>query len=173
MSDNPMMPQGPGPSAPTPSQAHMAPLAKNHQAVSAMFDATQKALKQSANVRQELDKLTGMGDVVTGEDVIEGAGRIVAKGGDPLAMAGVLADMPSEGGSAALAGWIAQHDMAAKQHEAMLQAANEVARHQLGVSSLHMIAAHSMNPQSQAPSLAPAAPQNQLSPPTTPVNGVS
>jgi hypothetical protein len=130
------------------------------------FKAVKVALGRTQRVADELQSLVHLGDLVTPEDVVKGAGNLVAHGEDPLQLAGYLADMPPQPGEA-LADWVGQHAQAMMVNEQKLLQAANAARHQLGVSSLHMLAAHSIRPQGQGPALTPGATDNALAPADT------
>lgn len=114
-------------------------LSAKHQEAQNQFDAVSSASTRMNRLRSELDSLRELGDTVTPDDVMDSAGRLVASGADPLSLAGLLADMPEQGGEA-LAGWVAQHDEAAQQKAGQIDQAQQVAKHQLGVSAIHAMA---------------------------------
>jgi hypothetical protein len=93
--------------------------------------------------------------------VIGAAGKLVSKGEEPMALAGVLADMPDQPGEA-LQSWVGQLAQKFAVTAAKVDAAHVVARHQLGVSAVHGLLAQAtnsprpMNPASSAPALNPA-----------------
>ena len=120
-------------SSPTPPVS----AADAHEQAKAHYAKTTAADSMLNSVRAELDKLTSLGDTVTSEDVIQAAGRLVAAGLTPMAMAGLLADMP-EGGQA-LANWVAVHDQDVTQREAQLAPVHALVRHQVGVTGLHSL----------------------------------
>lgn len=160
-------PGGPAPGGPPPGMPTSFGEARNileaqHGRNKAAFEATNKALAGMDSLRQSLARLTEKGDVVTPEDVIEEAGKLVGRGLDPMALAGVLADMPQQGGGQALAGWLAQHAMAAAASEQQIKAQNNVARHAMGVSALHELMGHSIGqalmPQQGEPGFEPPNP---------------
>lgn len=113
-----------------------------HGQAKAAYDQTGKALGILDHMRKGLERLSDKGDMVTSEDIISEAGKLVAHGIDPMALAGILAEMPQEGGGEALGGWIMSHAIQAAQAEAQVMAAHEAARHQMGVTALHVIMAH-------------------------------
>src|SRR6202012_2972788 len=116
-----------------------------HDQASAQYAATGKAMGRMDKIRTGLGALTKMGSAVTPEDVIEGAGKLVAGGESPMEVASLLADMPQ--GGEALTAWLAEHTATTAAKEAQIKSVHEAARHQLGVSSIHALAAHSLNPQ--------------------------
>lgn len=116
-------------------------LLQQHNRNKAAFEATGKALKQLDTIRKGLEHLADKQDVVTMEDVVEEAGKLVAHGIDPVALAGVLADAPQEGGGEALGGWVASHAQTAAGAEQQLMAQHNLLRHQVGMSAIHMMMA--------------------------------
>lgn len=86
-------------------------------------------------VRSELDELAKLGDTVTPEDVIKGAGALVGAGFDPTQMATMLAQMPTAGGQA-LAAWVQQADAGAQQHEASMAQAMQQSKIHMGATAL-------------------------------------
>lgn len=117
-------------------------LQKAHGQAKAMFENTTKNLARIDAIRKGLERLSDKGDVVTTEDIIEEAGKLVGHGIDPNALAGLLADMPQEGGGEALGGWVATHAITAAAAEQQLLVAHNVARHQMGVAAMHAITAN-------------------------------
>lgn len=114
-----------------------------HDNARAAFEKTAELVRRADQVRKGLAKLTKMGDQVTHEDVVGEAGKLVAKGEDPLVLAGLLADMPADGGGEALAGWVAAHAQQAGQTEQQILQAHEAAKHQMGVAAIHVLQAAS------------------------------
>jgi len=142
---------------------------ENHQRTVAMFDQTKGALKKLDVIRKSLERLADKQDVVTMDDVIQEAGKLVAHGIDPMALAGILADAPQEGGGEALGGWVAAHAQAAAQGEQQLMQQHDQVRNDMGVSAIHMMMAHHnaqmMNPGTAVAMGRPEDPQgNDLSP---------
>lgn len=107
----------------------------------AAFDVTGKAIKQLDLIRKGLERLSDKQDMVTLDDIIHEAGQLVSHGIDPVAMAGVLADAPQEGGGEALGGWVASHAQNAAQAEQGLIAQHEQNTHDMGVAALHSMMA--------------------------------
>ena len=111
-----------------------------HQKVRAVYDKVDETKQQLTRVRGELDKLMNLGDMVSEDDVIGAAGRLVGHGLGAEAMAELLATMPMQGGQA-LAGWIATQDAQLKQHEFMVHHTQQGLRHELGQSAMRVLAA--------------------------------
>lgn len=119
-------------------------LTQHMKRAKAAFDNTGKALKQVDLIRKGLEKLGDKQDMVTMEDIIKEAGTLVSHGIDPIAMAGVLADAPQEGGGEALGGWVQSHAQTAMQAEQQLKAQHEMNGHVMAVAAMHSIMAASM-----------------------------
>lgn len=120
-----------------------------HDQAKAHFDAASQAIGRMDRVRAELGELARKGTAITPEDVIHGAGKLVAGGEDPMQLAGLMADMPVNGGDA-LAAWIAEHYQATAQKEAQLRQGYEASRHSAGVAALHSLMGHVVHPQGTA-----------------------
>lgn len=141
--NSPQPPGGPaaaGRSAMTFDESRKA-VAQWHSRNRAMYEETGKALKQLDHIRKGLERLADKQDVVTMEDVVEEAGKLVAHGIDPVALAGILADAPQEGGGEALGGWVATHAQTAAQGEQAMIVQHNIAKHDMGVSAIHMLMA--------------------------------
>lgn len=117
----------------------LARLQAAHDTASAQFDQTQAAVKMLEIVKAEMGKLSALGDMVTPEDVIEGAGTLVAKGAPAAQMAALLTSMPQSGGPA-LQAWLAQQEAMVAQREAQLIPAHRVLGHRMVQSALGLIA---------------------------------
>jgi len=113
-----------------------------HDVASARLDKLDAAGALLGKVRTELDSLVKMGDTVSQDDVIKSSGKLVAAGLAPMAVAGLLADMPQAGGEA-LQAWVRQHDMQVRQREQQLATVHAQARHQAGIAGMQLLAGHS------------------------------
>lgn len=161
---------GPNPMAPAPSPlAGSAPGPVAHPDISSWLETLQaqfaksgKALRLVGGFESQLEKLQKLGDTVSPDDVVEAAGKMVDQGADPLALAGLLADMPDGGG--AIAGWLAQHTAALAAQKSQLAAVHEALRHQLGVTSLHALTSVTMHPASASRGLQPSSAGAALTP---------
>src|SRR3954471_9310427 len=123
-----------------------------HDKVKAQFQHVGEVGKNLSGVSNILDGLVKLGDVVTEDDVVKAAGKIVGKGLLAAnAMAGILAGMPENGGGEALAGWIAQHDQEIKQQQMQVEQLHEAVGHQLAVSAHHVIGEALGGPMVEAP----------------------
>lgn len=147
---NPGMPQAPaapqtdsmaGPQAPDMNGLlpHMeAGLQQN----AAQYGKIKEVIGKAQVIRTQLDELVKMGDMVTTEDLVHHASKLVAKGIGAAEIAGILSEAPEQG--EALAGWINMKDQKLRQEEAQLQQMASLSRHNMGVSSLRLLGAHAM-----------------------------
>jgi hypothetical protein len=117
-------------------------LMQEHMRNKAAYEATSKALKQLDVIRKGLSKLADKQDIVTLDDVVEEAGKLVSHGIDPVSLAGILAEAPQEGGGEALGGWVASHAQTAMQAEQQMIQQHNLIQHQMGVSAVHLLMAH-------------------------------
>lgn len=104
------------------------------------FEKLQEAVGRLRVVRQEMDKLLGLGDMVSEDDVVGAAAGLVAGGLTAPAVAGLLADMPTA--PEAIKEWVAQHDQGVRAREAQLEQVMRLARHELAVSGLRQLIGH-------------------------------
>ena len=91
-------------------------------------------------VREELDDLMNMGDMVRPEDVIQAAGRLVGHGFGAENLAQLLSDMPTTGGQG-LASWIRMHDITVTQAEQKLNQDTNVTQSRMGIAAIKSLAA--------------------------------
>jgi hypothetical protein len=106
----------------------------------AQYDKLAESRQRLDVVREQLDKLTALGDTVSSEDVVDAAAEMVAHGLGALPMATLLADMPA--GGQALQSWLQQQDQQVRQREAALARPLKLAQHQLAVAGLHNLTGH-------------------------------
>lgn len=100
-----------------------------------------KQAQQTLDVaRAQMDKLAAKGDNVTIEDLVKVAGRLVARGLDPTAMASMLADAPQEN-NGLLAEWVKKQDVELTQREQHLKLVMRSTRFQLGMKGIGMVKA--------------------------------
>jgi hypothetical protein len=134
LNTNPLAPQG-GETPPDPIEM----MHSQHVNMKALFDMTAEKMAHQGAIREALQGLASKGDMVSAEDVIKGAGDMVARGAySAQEMARVLADMPQSG--QALAQWVKarlQQNIVMGQQ---LAQAHSLARHELGVSGLRYLA---------------------------------
>jgi hypothetical protein len=151
-------PEGLGLASP-PSTPALDPvqIKSNHDQIKAAFGATTQAIAKVDRIRTELTKLSEMGDVVTTEDVIKGAGTLVGHGIDAHVLAGIMADMPESGPQ--IAGWLATHVENLGALEQRLMAQKEVQREHLGHAGMQLLMSHVMSggTPAGAPSPSPSA----------------
>lgn len=125
-----------------------------HDMTKTKYDKLAEAKAMLEKVKKELLPLTKMGDLVSQDDVIKAAGKLVGHGLGASAVAGILADMPADG--QALAAWVAQHVVGIQQREQQLGPLLTSTQHELGVHALQLLAAHSIHGQAEAPGALPA-----------------
>lgn len=101
------------------------------------FDKLLEARGKMDVIQNLLSKLVDMGDMVTQEDVIKAASKIVASGVDAKGVAAMLADMPEKG--ELLAPWLQQHKEQIDAKEQQLTQVTEDVRHHMGVSALQQL----------------------------------
>lgn len=128
-----------------------------HKAARGQVAKLQDSLGMVDHVRQELGTLSALGEAVTPEDVIKGAGTLVGHGADPVGMAGLLADMP-EGGQA-LNAWLQQQTAKVTQNEQQLQQQMLGARHTAATAALHSLTMNHISSKFAAAQQPTAAPQ--------------
>jgi hypothetical protein len=107
----------------------------------AAYRTGQRAQQVLDHLREELDGLMDMGDVVGPDDIIGAAGRLVGKGIGAQQLATLLATMPTVGGQG-LASWVRMHDLTIRQAEASLAQHNKIAQHNMGVAGMRSLAAN-------------------------------
>lgn len=136
MSDNPLQMPAAGAQAPSapPAPASRPPT----------LDEALKGLVEARHrmdvVREQLDHLMKLGDMVKPEDVVESAGKAVAEGVSPEGMAAMLSEMPEQ--PEQLAEWIAQHDQEIRVKEQQLTEVTQVVSHKLAVQGFRQLMQH-------------------------------
>lgn len=121
-------------------QPHMDAIDMAHAQTSAQYQKLKKSDSTLKQVRDQLEKLTLMGDAVTQDDVVDAAGHLVGHGLGAMPMAELLASMPPDG--QALQSWVAQHMQGLVGREQQLNQAKTAMQHKLGTSALHLLTAH-------------------------------
>lgn len=106
----------------------------------ARYEAVKKSVGMLDAVRRELGSLRDKGDFISEDDVVRSAGSLVHEGLDPQAMAGLLADMPSN--PQGMSDWVEHLWSTMSQREAMLMPQLAQARHAMGVAALQALAGH-------------------------------
>lgn len=149
-------------------------LAEAHATAKAQFGKLAEARSMLDQAKTQLGDLTRLGDMITPEDVIKAAGRLVASGLSPMAMAKLLSDMPEKGDQ--LQAWLGQHVQDLAQREQQLDPVLEQMRHSLGVAAMRSLVGHSLLPSSSpmTPAAAPApgpSEGNALAPAAAPAGG--
>jgi hypothetical protein len=128
------LPSSPAPAGPSPN-----PLEAQHDAALSMYDKTSEWMWHQQTLADALSKLGKLGDLVTADDVIKAAGKLVSTGThSPMEMASILADMP-QAGSSAIASWL--QTLAAKNAQTTQQvtAMHKQAQHKLGVAAMGLL----------------------------------
>lgn len=140
-------PAGPDTAAPGPRNGDKADTSgpfggvhANLNRISAAYDTGKRAQQILDHVREELDGLMDMGDIVRPEDVVASAGRLVGKGLGAQQLAELLSSMPTVGGEG-LASWVRMHDMTIRQAESNLERENSVVRSRMGVAAFKSLVA--------------------------------
>lgn len=136
---------------------------QQHSAAQAKLDKMQEISDQASAVSTQLKHLTTLGDLVTEEDVVKSASKIVAAGVPAMSMATLLADMPS--GQEALSAWIAGQAQQFQAKEAQIQQLMGVTRYETGLAALRLLSAESFGEMSEPFAGAPAG-SNPLMPGT-------
>lgn len=157
----PQAPEGPDDAqaqVAAPSAVGFPPMG-NLSEIMAGYEQLQQAESKLSVVREGLESLMAKGDMVSQEDVVDVAGRIVAEGISPGAMAALLADMPQK--PEEIAQWIAGHEAQLQQREAALLQVQGAVRHHMGVTALTDL---KMNSPSVAEAEAGEAPQGPSAP---------
>jgi len=109
----------------------------------ARFEQLDETREKIEIIGSELSGLVAKGDAVTGDQVVQGAGRLVARGIDVKGLATLLASMPTSDGEI-LAGWLKSQEEKLSQVGEQIAAPYAIAKHELGVAALHMLAAKSI-----------------------------
>lgn len=125
------------------------------------YDKLGEAQAKLKVAREGMDALVAMGDSVGLPDVVKVAGRLVAEGLDPGAMASLLADAPEK--TEFLVQWLQEQDKQIAQREEDVARTQLVVRHQMGVEGLREL----MQPQEPATPQAPAVPSALALPPAS------
>jgi hypothetical protein len=92
------------------------------------------------DLREEMDGLMDMGDIIRPEDVIAASGRLIGKGLEADQMATILSSMPTTGGQG-LASWVRMHDNTVRQAEALTMLQNARTQSNMGIAALRSLAA--------------------------------
>lgn len=114
----------------------------NLQKQAVIYEKLKEGLGKAKTMREQLDELVKLGDMVDTEDLVGAASKLVGHGFAAAEIAGVLSEAP-EGGEA-LKGWILQKDMLLRQNEAKLADMAALTRHDMGVAAFRLLGAHSM-----------------------------
>jgi len=125
-----------------PANPALAQAQATHATAVAQFDQAEAAMTMLAHVKAGLDQVRKLGDMVTPEDVIEEAGKLVGQGAPAGQIAALLSSMPQAGG-VALQAWVSQQEAFVAQKEAELFPAHAVLGHRMAQSALGVMQAGS------------------------------
>jgi len=137
----------------------------------AQFEDLQHRLGLLDMVKRSLGDLLDKGVALSSQDVTDAAGRLVAGGLKPEAMASLLSQMPDK--PEALQQWVQHYAELTEQREEQLESAMTAARHQMGVAGMvtlaglldgHAATGGSGNQQPQPSTQPQPAQPSQLSP---------
>lgn len=119
-----------------------------HRKMSAAYDKVTESKSQLGHVRKEIDKLVDLGDLVSEDDVIKSAGRLVGHGLGSETLAEILSTMPANKGQS-LAAWVQNLDKQVGEREFQLEHIHNGMRHALGQSGMRVLAAEHLANQPQ------------------------
>jgi|SRR6185312_1871466 len=123
-----------------PANPALAQAQATHATAVAQFNQAEAAMTMLAHVKAGLDQVRKLGDMVTPEDVIEEAGKLVGQGASAGQIAALLSSMPQAGG-VALQAWVSQQEAFVAQKEAELFPAHAVLGHRMAQSALGVMQA--------------------------------
>jgi hypothetical protein len=135
----------------------------------AQYKKLTQAQKSAKLVRSELDGLTKLGEAITGDDVVEALGKMVAGGLSPEPLIAMMAGDASKGqapmpeSGSALASWVQQHEQQFAQIEQQIEQAHSQAAHSVGVAGVQGLIAHHIEAARRGAPLA-GAPQGPSAP---------
>lgn len=138
--DNMLMGEGQAPQVAPPQAAPAeAPqtLESFAEGLGAKYEKLMQAGEMLSRVRESMDALVALQDVVTPEDVIDQAGKLVSAGLDSSSVVAILAEMPDN--SEALQAWVQTQNANVQEREAQLEEVTRDIRHQMGVVGLKMV----------------------------------
>jgi hypothetical protein len=107
------------------------------EGLGAKYEKLMQAGEMLSRVRESMDALVALQDVVTPEDVIDQAGKLVSAGLDSSSVVAILAEMPDN--SEALQAWVQTQNANVQEREAQLEEVTRDIRHQMGVVGLKMV----------------------------------
>jgi hypothetical protein len=138
------------PTAGSQSASLVQRLGARHDQVKAQYQQVGEALGRLDAVKNGLANLAKLGDMVTSDDVVKEAGKLVAAGLDPKALASLMSEMPARGQALAL--WLSQHATGAAAREAQLVPVLQSLRYSMGQNALHLLAADHLDSMAQSAS---------------------
>ena len=153
MGSPPVAPIAPQARRPVAPREMIAMMETQHAQSRAQLDKLEELASTARATREQFSHLMNLGDLVTPDDVVASASKIVAAGGEPMNIAGVLADMPPQ--SEALKAWIAGQAQQFAQKEAQFTSVLSQVRHATGLAALRLLAADSFADQGLGPDAQP------------------
>lgn len=158
----PQMGQPPmaAPRGPTAGPEMIQAMEQQHQQSRAQLSKLEEIAGRQRVVREQMNHLKTLGDLVSEDDVVASASKIVAAGVPPMSVATLLADMPS--GAEALKEWIVGQEAQFAQKEAQMNQVMGMVRHNTGLAALRLLAAESfgnMLPPGAPPQANPLMPE--------------
>jgi hypothetical protein len=150
-----------GPAAPMGMPDPLSGIAQAHNAAKVRLAKTTQATQMLGSIRSELEHLAGMEDMVTQDDVVKSAGKLVGAGATPNELASLLADMPPDGQG--LANWVQDHLASVDAREAQVGPAHEMAKHSVAATGIQMLTGQHVMGAQQTPGPA-ASTSNPLMP---------
>lgn len=144
-------------------------LTQAHQQAKVAYEKIQSRVGMLDAARKELGSLRDLGDLVDQDDVLHAAGSLVKIGFTPQALAGLLADMPTN--QQGMASWVQELWATMAQREQQLMPLEQQAKFKLGTTAVQLLAGHRMASQMQANAAAPqaTAPMPEQSNPMSPM----
>lgn len=133
-------------------------LTQAHQQAKAAYEKIQSRVGMLDEARKELGSLRDLGDLVDQDDVLHAAGNLVKVGFTPQALAGLLADMPTN--QQGMASWVQEMWAMMAQREAALMPLEQQAKFKVGTTAVQLLAGHHIASQmlGQANAAAPQGP---------------
>lgn len=143
-------------------------LGQAHTGAVTQWDKMKEGQAALKNTREQLDKLVALGDMVTGDDVLDAATELVASGQSAATLAGLLADMPQDGPS--LQQWILSQDQRVEQQEQAVEQGAKLAQHQVAVTAAQLLHGYGTLGEPPAESGPRPATSVAASPPSNPLS---
>lgn len=145
-------------------------LTQAHDQAKAQYQKIQARVAMLDEARKQLGSLKDLGDLVDQDDVLHAAGQLVKAGFTPQALAGLLADMPTN--QQGMASWVQEMWAMMSQREAALMPLEQQARFKLGTSAIQLLAiADALPGNQQSQGGQPMAPSREIPNSMTPQGG--